>query len=130
MDAETEKQLAAIAKEREQLISQRKKLGKKQAKLSAEIDRLWRREDALVEKERAVRLSTLVGGQVRLRYRQPAGERCAHLNDKVGTLVAVRRTRCTVDFGDGERCGRWNWPLSEIMPADEELQGAIINLGA
>lgn len=53
----------------------------------------------------------LVGklGAVRVRYHDP------ELNGLVGTVVAVRRTRATVDFGTG---GKWNMLLGDLAPTD------------
>jgi hypothetical protein len=71
-------------------------------------------------------LLALVGvpGGVQLACRYPPGSDAARLNDRKGTLEAVRRTKATVDFGDGMR---GNIPLKSLLPADRQ-QGLFIPL--
>jgi hypothetical protein len=59
---------------------------------------------------------------VRIRYRYPETSPCHHLNDKIGTLIEVRRRECRVDF-DGES---WTFPLDYLRLVDSEKpQGDI-----
>lgn len=66
--------------------------------------------------ERAIHaeeIRSIVGQQVKRRYR---GSSNPQLNDAIGTLIEVRRTRCTVDFGTH---GKWEFLISDILPLDQ-----------
>ncbi len=39
------------------------------------------------------------------------------LHGQAGTLTDVRRTRCTIDFGQG--IGPWDVPMHEVLPPDQ-----------
>jgi hypothetical protein len=62
-------------------------------------------------------LAPLLGveGGVMMRCRLPAGERGAHLNDRRGTLVALKPKRANVEFGEE----KWAVPISELQPAGQ-----------
>ena len=113
------------------------------AKLKAELEKIHERRKQRSQKERAdsergfaidrelhrLRLNALVGLEagVMLRFRHPATDRCANLNDARGTLLDVRRTRATVDFGAH---GRWNMKADSLIPSSEStLQGMLVVLG-
>lgn len=103
-------ELASLKKRRERQHREREKDEKRWNEIDAELHRL-----SLLE---------ILGREqgVKVRYRFPAGDRCAKLNDARGTLVAVRRTRASVDFGEH---GKWNWLLSDLLPVNGE-QGEVL----
>ena len=72
-----------------------------------------------IERLRLVQLVNVPDG-VRLKYRYQAGHPGARLNDCKGVLTDVRRTRGTIDFGNG---GKFTISLSQLMPANEGVQG-------
>ncbi|MFC1597113.1 hypothetical protein ACFL5Q_04125 [Planctomycetota bacterium] len=59
---------------------------------------------------------------VRLGYRVPITDRCAHLNDCRGTITRVRRTVASVTFHvPGKPVGeKWTIPLRGLKPVEEE----------
>ena len=64
---------------------------------------------------------------VMLRFRQTPGSRFELLNSARGTLVKVRLTWGTVDFGT---LGIWNVELDNLLPAAEsDNQGMMLTLG-
>ena len=104
-------------------------------KLKAELDRLHKRaqkrraeQEADQKRERVIKTAIdrnkvaellNVPDGVTVRYRQSSG-RAAGLNDATGTVLEVRRTRCTVLFGDT----KWSFPMENLLPATEKaLQG-------
>jgi hypothetical protein len=116
-----------IAEQRERLTTEETRLRRKWDRLNEQAAKDQRRVDTIQAELRRLDFLELVGkpGAVKIRYRFPNGDRCAHLNDKPGTVLAVRRTRATVDFGDA---GRWNWCLGDLLPLDKP-QGEVLNLG-
>ncbi len=46
-------------------------------------------------------------------------------NDATGTLLAIHRTRCQIDFGE---LGKWRYPIDHVALADDE-QGVVIPIG-
>lgn len=65
------------------------------------------------------KLANHVGGKVITRYRGL----CPKLDEIVGVLLAVRRTRVTVDF-DGVR---WTMPVNSIIPESERtMRGGVL----
>jgi hypothetical protein len=120
--------MADLEKQVEKLKAEKAKLEaayKRREKLQREArNRCCRIEDEL----RRLDLLSLVGkpDAVQLAYRECPGGQCYHLNDRKGTLTAVRRSRCTVDFGEA---GKWNMLLGDVKAADA-LQGYAIQLGA
>ncbi|MCY2990914.1 MAG: hypothetical protein NTY19_24020 [Planctomycetota bacterium] len=118
-------------RQRNKLTTERERIRRRakvrQKQMRTDEERLSRIADELQRLD----LLELVGktNAVKVRYRQPFGTKCYHLNDLRGTLLAVRRTRGTVDFGPaGARPGRsgiWQYPLEELAPAGEE-QGCFL----
>jgi hypothetical protein len=101
-----------------------------EARLREERADLERREAALRRARRRLRLQALVGVRdgVRSACRYPAGCQGAALNDRVGTLIRICRTKGEVDFGQvGGDARHWRVPLTEIIPADQK-QGLFIPL--
>jgi hypothetical protein len=101
-----------------------------EARLEADRKELARREAALRRARQRLRLKVLVGVRdgVRSSCRYPAGTQGACLNDRLGTLVRMCRTRAVVDFGDvGGDTRHWRMPLTAIIPAGQE-QGQFIPL--
>lgn len=106
--ADLEKQIAANQRKA-------KRLRKSLEDCAAEgfsLDRRLRRE----------RLRLLIGEPVILGHRRPDHP---ELNDTTGTLLEVRRTRCTVDFGT---YGKWTMPIEEVAPPETE-QGMFVPFG-
>jgi hypothetical protein len=85
--------------ERGKIAIRREAIDKRAAELHAELAELERAASKLQTDERRLSLLEVVGiaGAVRLK---PGSHRDARLNDAVGTLKAVRPTRCVVDFGE------------------------------
>lgn len=118
-----------IHEQRERLTKEETRLRAKWDRLQKEADRDQRRVDAIKAELCRLEFVELIGkpGAVRVRYRFRLGDRCAVLNDRTGTVLAVRRTRATVDFGDA---GRWNWLLGDLLPTEgNKPQGEVLNLG-
>lgn len=55
---------------------------------------------------------------MRIRFRYPPRHPDAKLNDAIGTLTKVNRTRASVDFGEH---GVWLWPIDELQLAGDPL---------
>lgn len=71
-------------------------------------------------RERAV-LTAHLGGDVITHYR---GQH-PRFDGLVGKLIAVRRTRCVVEFDGVE----WTFPVGSMMPASRaDMQGEVISL--
>jgi hypothetical protein len=64
---------------------------------------------------------------VRLGYRVPITDRCAHLDGCHGTLIKVRRTVASVTFHvPGKSVGeKWTIPLRGLKPVEEEQDECI-----
>ncbi len=65
---------------------------------------------------------------VKVRFRMRPGDRCYFLNDALGTVEKVRRTRATVRFNkkrNEKDYDRWDWLIDELIPTGEE-QGMVI----
>jgi hypothetical protein len=79
---------------------------------------LRKRGSALLATHRRLALSAVLErpGAVRVRYPYPPSNPCHKLNDRFGTLIEVRRTRCRVDF-DGES---WTFPLEYITIVESQ----------
>jgi hypothetical protein len=79
------------------------------------------RKKALADERHRLRLLPLVGvkGGVRIWSRAPAGGRAAAaLDDRRGTLLAVRGTQCVVHFGEvGGDARPREVPLEDLVPA-------------
>lgn len=108
MTATKEKQLAAIEAEMRDIMRQVNALPNNSPKQNQLIDRGRK----LVAKARPLRLSLLIGKQVTRRIKWHDNKQ---LNDRTGTLLAVRRAKCDVDYGD---LGVWTMSISNVMPAD------------
>ena len=61
---------------------------------------------------------------VKLARPYPLSSNAARLTDRLGTVVEVRRTRCTVDFGEDGQQENWDIPLNHLVPADSGGRGA------
>ena len=63
-------------------------------------------------------LKRLIGitGAVQLRTRYRDSDQLGHLRDAYGTVISVRRKRCSVNFGDNEV---WNLVFDEVCEAHE-----------
>lgn len=68
------------------------------------------------------RLRLLIGKPVIRKYRRSDHP---ELNEATGTLLEVRRTRCTVDFGEH---GKWAMPIEEVASPVTE-QGMFLSVG-
>ena len=79
-----------------------------QKELRAKLDRLTEEGFAIERQLHRAKVAALIGQRVKVRYRRNGHP---DLNDAVGTLTEVRRTRCTVDFGD---LGRWTMPIDDV----------------
>lgn len=118
-----------IQQERERLDAEMSRLNERFQRRRQEAERDHKRhcaiQDALL-RLRCLELLNVAGGVV-LRCRQPDGSRWAKLNDAAGTLIAVRRTRATVDFGE---LGKVTVALDNLLPAAErQHQGFFVSLG-
>ena len=78
----------------------------------------------LKAKQHKAKIAELVGkpNAVRRRFR---AEFNPELNDALGTVLEVRRTQCTVEFGD---LGPWTVPIKNVIPAGDK-QGMFIGFG-
>jgi hypothetical protein len=103
--------------EASRLQAERIRITRCQASRRKAAERDSRRLVEIEDQLRRLRLRELIGkpNAVQLHYRRRPGDKCAHLNDRFGMLTEVRRTRATVDFGNGEI---WNMPLDALLPAD------------
>ena len=108
----------------EKAKAERERVRQRIARLSKQLRELREADHTLGDKIHRLKVKSVVGQQVRLRYRRPAGDRCAVLNDQQGTLLDARVTRGTIDFGQH---GKWTFPLDEILAPDEE-QGLKITM--
>jgi hypothetical protein len=91
----------------------------KLARMRKDLDARW---EAFRRERHRRALVALVGVKegVRVRFRIPAGEKSAVLNDRCGTLLKVRRTRGDVDFGEVNGDSRpWDFSLKNLIPASE-----------
>ena len=94
-------------------------------KFRAKQKSLRKRGCALLATHHRLRLIAVLAqpGAVRLRCSYSGKSPCRHLNDKVGTLTEVKRTRCRVDF-DSES---WTLPTDYLVPVNsEETEGNIV----
>lgn len=124
-----------IHEQREQLTNEETRLRRKWDRLNEQAAKDQRRVDAICAELRRLDFLELVGkpGAVKVRFRFQSGDRCAVLNDKTGTVLAVRRTLALVDFGAAgasgpSMSGKWDFPLSDLAPTDKP-QGEVLNLG-
>jgi len=107
------------AKERERLEAEKAAIDRRREKRRQEAEhdaqRVHRIENALL-RLRMLELVNVTDGVI-VRHREPCGSRWAVLNDLAGTLVAVRRMRGTVDFGEH---GNLDLSLGNLLAADEK----------
>lgn len=118
-----------IQQERARLDAEMSRLKERFQRRRQEAERDHKREMAIHDALVRLRCRALlnVAGGVVLRCREPEGSRWSKLNDATGTLVAVRRTRATVDFGE---LGKVAVALDELLPAAErQHQGYFVALG-
>jgi hypothetical protein len=109
------------------LDAEQAKLQERRKKINIERQHIEQRLSAIEREKHRLTLVDAVGQQVRIRYRQPAGDRCAKLNDATGTLLKINRTLARVDFGEH---GIWRWQIDELLLAgDAERQGFVFMLG-
>jgi hypothetical protein len=111
---EIERQRAALEAERDRLTKRIKQAQKR-------IDDDKKAGRKVVQKLH--RLSVIealhVVDGVRLAYRGWAKDK--RLDDALGTVIEVKRTRCVVDFGS---LGKWRFPIEDVLPvASGEEQG-------
>jgi hypothetical protein len=81
------------------------------------------RRNALQEERHRRQLLPLVGVKngVKIRCRASVWSKDAALNDRLGTLLAVKRTRASVDFGEVKGDARpWEVSLEDLVPAGQE----------
>lgn len=92
------------------------------ARLERELVGVQQRDRERAAEEHRLTLALHVGERVRLRYRK------GHLlDDAVGTLLVVKRTRGTVDFGPPH--GEWRWPLDDLLlESDPRGQGFVMRV--
>lgn len=62
---------------------------------------------------------------VKLAFRWHPDPKAQAYIGKPGTLVEVRRTRCSVVFGDGLK---WNLKLEDVIPATADATAAVVAL--
>lgn len=91
--------------------------------MQAKLRNVQKRLDKLNADILREEVSAWLGQSVRYRFTLPHSDPQAWMNDAIGTLVEVRRTRCTVDFGDR---GRWNLPLDEIKHGDDLVERGMV----
>jgi predicted RNase H-like nuclease (RuvC/YqgF family) len=106
--AHIEAEIAALDREVEALKKQGEKLREQMRRIEDRYQEIWRARHRLV-------LLRLVGvaGAVKVRFRHLAAK-SAHLNDRAGTLLQVKRTRALVDFGDDRPR---DLPFEDLIPA-------------
>ena len=120
--ADVKKRIAELNEERKRLDAQedrREAAFRKYQKRCIAICRQLGRLELELQREQQEKIKPLVGvpNAVQMAHREPDGNRCAYLNDVLGTVTAVRRTRATVDF-DVDGGNGWDFPLEELLPAD------------
>lgn len=111
---------ATLRQKRDAIVAKQKRNRETYERKSAELSRELACINAAILRED---VTSWVGQQVRFRYRLPSNDPQAWMNDTLGTLTSVRRSRCTVDFGDR---GKWNLPLDEIQHAEDKAERGII----
>jgi hypothetical protein len=92
----------------------RQKLKAKVKQLDAKLGELIIEGNAIERQIHRTQVAALVGQQVQRRYRR---SQHPELNDAIGTLTAVRRTRCSVDYG---HLGKWSLPIDDVAEAGVE----------
>ncbi len=111
-----------MATKLEALHAQRDKLHAKSKRYRQLADDAWSQANRVEDEIRKEQLRTMVGQPVKRRYRSRFNEQ---LNDAVGTLLKVNRTRCVVDYGDP--IGEWTIPIEDVAPVNED-QGWMIEM--
>jgi hypothetical protein len=85
-----------------------------QKKLRAKLEKLAAEGFALGRDLHRAKIADMVGQQVKRKYRS---SRHPELNDAEGTLIEVRRTNCTVDFGE---LGEWDMQIRDVAAVSAE----------
>ncbi len=122
IDQEHVKIEARIAALTERIATRSKRL----TKLTTEQNEDNSAKSRLQERLEVLAIKELIGqpGAVRVKYRRPAGHREAHLNDALGKVESVGRTRASVMFHlDGRDDEQWRVPFDMLLKATEK-QGA------
>lgn len=110
----------------EELAAEREKLNGQLARLSKRADSIRGRLFEIAKQERRERMKAQAGVSegVRVAARGYSGK-YAFLNDALGTLVKVNRTRAVVDYGEH---GELSIPIVDLIAADDP-QGFIVGVG-
>lgn len=107
----------------DRLRAENKKLRNKLKRLANQREET---QQALHASEDAIRRETLrqaIGQPVKRRYRS---SKHPLLNDAIGTLTSVRRTRCTVKYSEPiHGCDTWTMPIDGVCLAQDE-QGETV----
>jgi hypothetical protein len=104
------------------LLAEKTRLEKKMKRLDSQFRECSRRVNQIDRQlyfaERRKTLAPLIGvsGGVKISYRVAPDDRDAWMNTALGTLLDIRRSRVTVDYGDHKR---WNLHLRDVVPAGE-----------
>lgn len=106
--------------------AERLKVRKQIARLNEQLRELRARDRKIGDQLQRLTVKSMVGKPVRMKYRLPAGDRWACLNDVVGVLLKVGRTRGEVDFAVH---GKLSVPIDEIASPEQE-QGIVLSLGS
>lgn len=98
-------QVKELVAERQRLLAESRRLFAKAKELEHRIDEARRYE-----------LQTFLGRPVRFCGTVEPGSRWAWLDGAVGTLVSIKRTRCSVGFGPR---GEVTMPIADVEPIAE-----------
>lgn len=116
-----EQQIASLESERQRITERRKR-----RRAAAERDE--KRWVSIHDQLQRLAVLKLVGvpNAVKLKHAYPSGDKAARLNDKLGTIEKVNRTRAIVEFPGEPR--PWSWPIECLIPADAP-QGFVFATG-
>lgn len=116
----TTSKVATLEREREGIHAKLKRLRESTRQKENDLCRELYRINAAIDREKAL---SWIGQEVRFKYSVPVDDPQCWLNTATGTLVAVRRSRGTVDFGER---GTWNLKLDEIQHVDDTAERGIV----
>jgi len=105
-----------------ELRQQLKKTEQQVDRLKAKLEDTYTAGRKLVAAIHREEIKVLIGKPVKRKYRSHSNPQ---LNDVVGILTDVRRTRCSINFGDH---GNWTFPIEDVAAVDQE-QGFEIMIG-
>ena len=111
----------------DKLKAEKTRIRKRRGRREAENEKDWKLEHRIGDKILILEMKLLEGKKdaVVVRYRRHSKDRSAYLNDARGTITKVKRTRAIVKFDNDEMT--WDFPLSELMPAEKvEQQGMCL----